>query len=346
MAKFTFRLGCIIFVLLVFFTSCKQKPIVAPQKIWRVGLVGGLGGFNDAGFNQNIMEGYLKAAHDFPLNCQSFEVTSVDDFSKGINYFLANGIDLIITIGFDASQATIDAANANPGIDFVIIDYAMASPPPNLLCVKFDVDQASFPCGFLAAYWAHKQNYSNPVTGFVAGPEIPEIRQFSVSYLNGVEYFNKQYKKNVASLGYYATSFADTLEGAKLADSLIRQNASVIFAFAGKTGNGALYKAREAGKWAIGVDVDQYYSIPAVGPVLLTSCMKELDVMVYQIMFDYYYLKFSGGTIIHGNLNNGGVGKAPYHDYDALIPDSIKTALADIEAGIMHGTISTGWTEK
>jgi len=316
-----------------------------PQPVLKIGLVGGLGGFSDAGFNQNILAGLKKVAKDLPVICETYESKTVADFSLGIQHFLTHGFDLIITAGFDAAQSTVNAANTNPGTDFVIIDYSMTSPPSNLLCAVFDVDQASFPCGFLAAWWAYKQNYSNPVAGFVAGPEIPEIRQFSVSYSNGIAYFNNMYNKNVGSLGYYASSFSDTLQGAKLADSLLQQNASIVFAFAGKTGNGALYKVKEAGKWAIGVDVDQYFSIPPVAPVLLTSCMKMLDVMVYDILSKYYNHIFPGGSVIHGNLNNNEIGMSPFHDYDVMIPDSIKSALAGISAGIKDGTIKTGWPE-
>ena len=336
---------CVLLILVFILSSCLKTSDPKPQPVLKIGLVGGLGGFSDAGFNQNILAGFQKVARDFPVICESYEPKTITDFPLGIQHFLTNGFDLIITAESDAAQATVNAANTNPGTDFVIIDYSMASPPPNLLCAVFDVDQASFPCGFLAAWWAYRQNYSNPVAGFVAGPEMPEIRQFSVSYSHGIDYFNDRYNKNVVVLGYYASSFSDTLQGAKLADSLFRQNASILFAFAGKTGNGALYKVKDAGKWAIGVDVDQFYSIPPVAPVLLTSCMKELDVMVYDILNKYYNHIFPGGSVIHGNLNNNGVGISPFHYYDTLIPDSIKTALAGISAGIRNGTIKTGWPE-
>ncbi len=345
MKNFVLHTGSIMLMMLFLCSSCLKttKPDTPP--IIKVGLVGGLGGFNDAGFNQNILAGFQRAANDFPMFYQSFDVKTSADFASGINYFLSNDFNLIITSGYDAAQATLDAANAHPGADFLILDYSVASPPSNLLCAVFDVDQSSFPCGFLAAYWAYRSNLTNPVAGFVAGPDIPGIRQFSVSYTHGIAYFNTQYKKNVGVLGYNATSFSDTLQGAKLADSLIKQHAAVIFAFAGKTGNGALYRAKEAGIRAIGVDVDQYLSIPKVGSILLTSCMKGLDVMVHDILGAYYNLNFQGGTVFHGNLGNGGVGLAPFHDYDQMIPDSIKTALVNISTGIKNGTIATGWPE-
>jgi len=346
MTKLTFQSICLILTLVFITAACKKTSDPAPAPILKIGLVGGIAGFSDSGFNQNILTGLQKAAIDFPILCQSYEVWPGTDFTAGINYFLYHDFDLIITTGFDASEATLAAVNAHPEKDFAIIDFEIPSPPSNLLCIKFNVDQASFPCGFLAAFWANKQNNVNPVAGYVAGPDIPEIHKFAVSYLHGIEYFNTVYKKNVASVGYYATSFSDTIQGARLADSLMKQNASVIFAFAGQTGVGTLYKIKEARKWAIGVDVDQFYSVPPISSVLLTSCMKRLDVVVYDVLNKYYHKDFAGGTTIYGNLNNDGVGLAPFHNYNILIPDSIKTALNAIETGIKNGTILTGWPGK
>jgi hypothetical protein len=34
---------------------------------------------------------------------------------------------------------------------------------------------------------------------------------------------------------------------------------------------------------------------------------------------------------------------APFHDFDKVIPDSIKSALTAIENGIRLGTVDTGW---
>jgi len=167
-------------------------------------------------------------------------------FFPGNQHFLTHGFDLIITAGFDAAQSTVNAANTNPGTDFVIIDYSMTSPPSNLLCAVFDVDQASFPCGFLAAWWAYKQNYSNPVAGFVAGPRylksassrwvIPTELPISITCIIKMLF-----------TGLLCKLLFRHPSGAKLADSLLQQNASIVFAFAGKTGNGALYKVKEAG---------------------------------------------------------------------------------------------------
>jgi len=325
--------------------SCKKSTDNTPVMFMNIGLVGGPGGFSDAGFNQAIWTGCYNASKDFHMNLEGRTCLTSDQFKANLDYFVAKGCSMIIAAGYDAAEATQAAAMANPGISFVILDYSAASPPANLLSVLFDVDQASFPCGFLAAWWEWSKNSVDPKVGFVGGPSIPSIRQFSVSYVKGVQYFDSLYHKNVQALGYYATSFIDSLQGAQLADSLLKQNVNTVFAFAGPTGTGALYKMKQAGKWGIGVDVDQYYSTPGVASSLLTSCTKELTVVSYGILQNFFYGRFAGGTTLHANLDNKGVGMAPFHEFDTMIPDSVKNALTQIKAGIIDGTIKTGWPE-
>jgi basic membrane protein A len=44
-----------------------------------------------------------------------------------------------------------------------------------------------------------------------------------------------------------------------------------------------------------------------------------------------------------GTLENGGVGLAPFHDYEDQIPDELKQEIDAIIEGIKSGEISTGW---
>lgn len=346
MIKKTHNYLYLILILSLSIASCSKDTESEPRSAIKVGLVGGMGGFIDAGFNQNILQGFQSAVIDFNLFAKVYQCDSIADYALGINNLIQEDYNLIVSTGYDAAEATIEAASSNPSISFIIIDYQIENPPANLQCIAFDVDQSSFPCGFLAAWWAEKQSPENPVAGYIGGPEIAEIRQFSSSYLAGINYYNETYNKNVAGIGCYADTFSDTLTGARMADSILGQGASVIFAFAGKTGNGVLHKVKQAGKWGIGVDVDQYFSIPEVGSVLLTSCMKNLDDVTYYAIGKYCTQSFNGGSVLHCNLLNNGVGMAPFHDFDPMIPDSIRMAISAIEDGIITGEINTGWTER
>jgi basic membrane protein A len=322
------------------FTACIKE--VKTETI-RIGLVTGVGNLNDRGFNQQAYEGLLAANLLVETYHEVKESSSVADIENNILHFANNDFDVIITLGYDAAQPTLDAANLYPSIKFLLLDHSFTESPPNLACVIYQVDQASFPCGFLAAYWALRKNPANPVVGYVAGPDIPTIRQFTSSFAAGVDYFNNQYGASVTVSGANALSFTDTLQGAHLADSLIQLGAEVIFACAGKTGNGALYKARDAGMSAIGVDTDQYETIPEVGNILLTSCMKRLGDAIITEIIAVRNSQFHGGQTLFSKLENNGVDLAPYHDFEPLIPDSIKQAILTIKQGIIDGSIDSGW---
>jgi len=48
---------------------------------------------------------------------------------------------------------------------------------------------------------------------------------------------------------------------------------------------------------------------------------------------------FEGGVTV-GTLANGGVGLAPYHDFDGTVPQELKDQIETIKAGIIDGSVS------
>ncbi len=343
---FFFLLAISLFLIAVLI-SCKKNndDTPPPPPASKVGLVSGVGGFDDRGFNHLALLGLQRADNDLNVDVKSLESFDTAQIRQNINYFVLNGYNLIITLGYDAAAPTLQAATSNPNIKFALLDYSSPSTPSNMICFVFKVDQSAFICGFLAAYWAMVKDPGNPVAGWIGGPDIPEIENFKTGYTGGIQYFNNFYHKSVGVNGFFATSFSDTLQGAILADSLINTGVKVIFPFAGKTGNGALYKLQDHGFWGIGVDIDQYVSIPQVSSVLLTSCLKKLDNTVYNVIYYHTSSGFGSQKVYYGNLATFDVDIAAYHDYEASIPDSIKNNITSIRAGIIDGTIHTGVTK-
>ena len=104
--------------------------------------------------------------------------------------------------------------------------------------------------------------------------------------------------------------------------------------------------AKERGKWAIGVDTDQYNTLVDQQDVLLTSCLKRMDRAVNQVVSAALDNQFWGGTRYVGNLANHGVGLAPYHDFENKISERLQKEIVDLQRRILDGTISTGWEAK
>ncbi|TMD54539.1 MAG: BMP family ABC transporter substrate-binding protein [Chloroflexi bacterium] len=119
------------------------------------------------------------------------------------------------------------------------------------------------------------------------------------------------------------------------------QGADVIFGAGGQTGNGALLAAKQANKYCVGVDVDQYVSYPDVDSCLITSAEKHLDVAVKQAITNLTKSAFTGG-ILSFDAKNDGIGLAPYHDYESKIPADVKAKITDIQTKLKDGSLKTG----
>jgi len=324
-------------------TACnKEDEKLTEQKIRVVMLADGFT-FDDLSFLQSCKAGMEQAKIDFGFEVEYNLDTATDNYLQRLDAYGEMYFDLIIAIGFMWNDAVIDAAKKYPQSKFVLVDTELSEPQANAVSILFDVDEASYPLGFLSAWWTDNHTAVNPAIAYVGALEIPQIRQFIEPWINGANRYNQKYGKTVAHFGDYAGDFFNPDLGKYIADSLISLGADVIFGVGSETGNGSLLKAKELGKWGIGVDVDQYISFPEVSDILLSCAMKGLDNAIYAVAKSFVDKTFSGGGVYIGKLANEGVGLAPYHDYENHIPDSIKLEIENIKAGIIDGSISTGW---
>jgi basic membrane protein A len=306
-------------------------------------MVSDVGGVDDASFNQNTWEGMERAHEELGVEIQFIESQAQADYEKNITEFSEQGYDLIITVGFLLGDATQKMAEVYPDTKMAIIDFAYDPPIPNVAGIVFNVDEAAFPIGYLAAGWAELQDAGDPQVGWVGGMQIPPVEQFIVAYEAGVAYYNKEKGSNVLVKGVYVGDFEAADEGKIQGQSLIDEGVDVIFGVGGKTGNGGIAAAKENGKWGIGVDVDQYFTLPNEKDILLTSCMKRLDNAVFAVVESVLEDEFPGGGLYVGTLENDGVGVGPYHDFENAIPDSLKKEVDEVVEGIKKGEIDTGW---
>ena len=314
-----------------------------PAGAIKVGMVSDVGGVDDASFNQNTWEGLVRAQEELGVASQFIESQAQADYEKNITEFAEQEYDLIFTVGFLLNDATAKMAPLYPDAHFAGIDQWYDPPIDNAAAITFAVDEAAFPIGYLAAGWAALQDPDDPQVGWVGGMEIPPVQQFIVAYEAGVAYYNEAKGADVQVKGVYVGDFEAPDEGKIQGNSLIDEGVDVIFGVGGKTGNGGLAAAKERGKWGVGVDVDQYFTLPNEKDILITSCMKRLDNAVFSVTEAEVNGEFPGGSLYVGTLENGGVGLAPYHDFEGEIPAELTAEVEAIVAGIIDGSISTGW---
>ena len=288
----------------------------------KIGLVTDVGGVNDGSFNQTAWEGMERAAEELGVTVNYLESGTDADYAPNLETFADEEYDLIISIGYMLADATRTAAEQNPDIKFAIVDDATIDLP-NVTCLMFRAEQASY----LAGYVAGKTTKTNNV-GYVAGMANETMNQFGYGYCAGVLDANPDVKIQQ----FNANSFADAATGKTMANTAITNGADVIFHAAAATGLGVIEACHEAGVYAIGVDSDQSGISP---DTVLTSAMKRVDNAVYDTIESLV-----NGTLessVHTyDLAEGGVDIAPSQD---LIADDVVAEVEEVKEKIINGEI-------
>lgn len=306
----------------------------------KVGLVTGIGGVKDQAFNQLAWQGVQKAAKEMGFQAKFLESQQASDDEANIDALATEGYNVIVTVGSPMGDATALKAKQYPDIKFAIIDNAYAiSGLSNVTSLMFAEDQVGFLAGVLAGGMSR--------SGFVCSVssiQNPKSERYMKSFFGGATW---QAGTNIQFINYYINientdanvpNFDDSTQGKETALELIGQGCDVVFAIGGDVVNGALLAAKESNLPAVGADVDQYNTDPEAQSALITSAMKNVDVAVYN------YLKtVADGSVQPGistaTLQNGGVGLAPFHDWDSKIPADLKAQIQKASDGIKDGSI-------
>lgn len=294
---------------------------------------------SNAWYNALSTSGFYSAANAYSLTGTLYPTTNYDEIEAAIRQCAIDGNNLCIGTGFTMESAIVNAANEFPSTKFMLNDLYRSSGyviPSNLRIVVYDVRQAGYLAGVLSAKMT--STYS---LGVIGGMDIPPVNEFITGYQNAVSCYGPQSQVQVV----YAGDFGNPDLGTILAQELMTAGADIIYPVAGGTGDGALTFATQNGAWAIGVDIDQYYTVFDGGTVpgadrLLTSTIKNIDKGVYYMVSDLARNRFTGGYKVYG-LKQGGVGLAPYHDSGTFIPLDVQKLVEKVKLDIIKGRINT-----
>ena len=307
-----------------------------------------VGGVDDKGFNQKAYKGVTDAAAQLGVEAVVLESQAETDYAPNIQAFVDQGCGVIVTVGFLLGDATKEAANANPDIPFTIVDYAYAEGDitnNNVLGQVFNTDEAAFLAGYLAAGMSKTGK-----VGTFGGVNIPPVTIFMDGFYYGVQKYNADNGTKVEVLGWdpkskkglFTENFEKLDDGRTFAQNLVDEGADIVMPVAGPVGLGSAALASELGTdklMIIGVDSDQYESDTANQKVYLTSVLKNMDVTTFNAIKAVVDGTFEGGVTV-GTLANGGVGLAPYHDFDGTVPQELKDQIEALKAGIVDGSVS------
>jgi len=338
MSKKFYMLFALLMVAAMLFTACGPQASssdCSSEDVLCVGLVTDVGEVDDKSFNQSAWEGVQRAETEVGAQVKFVETKDAKDYAANIALFADEKYDVIVTVGFALGEATGIAAAKYPDIKFIGVDQFQGAVIDNVAGLLFPEDQAGFLAGALAAMMSE----SGTIAAVLGTDLVPPVVAFKEGYEGGAKYIQSDI--NLISTfhpGGMDVAFTDPEWGATTSKQAIDQGADVVFGAGGKTGNGALIEtAGHSGLFCIGVDTDQWDTVPEAHPCLISSAMKLITPGVFGLV-----QMASEGTFPAGNYI-GEVGLAPFHDFDSVIPHEVKDTLDELNKGLLDGSISTGY---
>ena len=312
-------------------------------------IVSDAGGFDDKSFNQLSYEGTKKAAEELGAKFAEVQSDSETDFAPNIDSMVSEGCNTIVTVGFALSAATVEAAKANPDIEFVLIDDAADNDfngqkdAENIKPLLYDTAQAAFLAGYLSAGYSKTGK-----VGTFGGMSYPTVTIFMDGFKQGVDYYNKVKGTKVAVIGWTGKDEGSSFTGGfeandtakNVAAGIIDQGVDVLLPVGGPIYQSAMDAIADSGKdiALIGVDADVFQTDPSTQPIILTSILKKMDVSAYDAI-----MAAGKGNINYdayvGTLENGGVGLAPLHNFESKVDPALWQEVQDLQDKIISGEV-------
>ncbi|WP_245637341.1 BMP family lipoprotein [Actinomyces vulturis] len=329
--------------------SSKSASTSGASSNFKACMVSDEGGFDDQSFNQSGKDGMERAASELGVQVNYAESKSDGDYQTNVDAMVQDGCNLIIGVGFKLANVLTVAAQANPDVEFALVDSVFTNADGAPITVDngrpliFNTAEAAYLAGYLAAGMSS--------TGKVAtygGMEIPTVQIFMEGYAKGVEKYNEDNGTSVQVLGWSAKDhtgsfvgdFSSTDKGQAITEGFISQGADVIMPVAGPVGAGTLSAVKAASNAdalkVIWVDQDGYVSTG--DSHILSSVVKEIGNSVFDTVKDASEGKFTSEPYI-GTLANDGVALAPFHDYETQVPAELKEKITELQKQIADGSL-------
>ena len=289
----------------------------------------------DRSFIDAAARGIDRANKELPIKCDIIETNGVAEHETALRGAIQKGYDMIEGLAMDADMF-VKLATEFPNQKFgspseIFLDKL----PANLAAYVIDVHESSFLAGLIVGSLT-----TTKTVGAVVGGDSPALNQFYDGYKQGVLEVCKDCKVLVSYLGF---DFANPTLGKETAVAQYEQGADIIYAIAGRSGEGVLAAAAEKGKWAVGVDSNQDDTYP--GSVIV-SMMKRTEATTFLLAKSTVDGTFKGGFNELG-MKDGAAGlswddgsktfetKGPA-DMVAKLP-AIKTLVAKYRQDILDG---------
>ena len=296
----------------------------------KVALVADTGSLNDKGFNTLAVQGLTKAENGLGVEGRVYPTATAADRTPNLQAAAQAGYGLVIANGVLFTFGPLDTvAPAFPNTKFLGIDINLPDvkgQPKNIRGVQFREQEAGCLVGNIAALEIKREG--KRVISAIGANKVTAIVRFFAGY----KYCAKRAYPKVKILAEYAgdPTFNDQTKCRTTALSQIARGSRIIFTVAGGCGLGALDLVKQKGLFGIGVDADQSF----LGPHILTSATKKVNVAVYNAIAEYAKNPdgFKTGYNQNYSVKNGGVS---YGKLSKKLPPAVRKAYTKSSAALI-----------
>lgn len=267
---------------------------------------------------------------------QSKWLPSLEDVSE-------QDYDVIVVGTWQMKENLEEVAPKYPEKKYIIFDASVdysKGDLKNVYSIEYKQNEASFIAGALATrITTSKMPLANSEKkiGFLGGMDTPVINDFLVGYIKGAQYIDKDAKVAVSYIG----TFDDSAKAKELALAQYNQGVDIGFNVAGQAGLGQLDAAKEAKKYAIGVDSDQAMLFKdkdqAKSNLIPTSVLKRVDNTLVRAMELNKEGKLKLGEKEVLGLKDKAMEIVKNEYYNKLVSDDVKKEMDEIEQKIASG---------
>lgn len=291
------------------------------------------GTLGDRSFYDSANEGRLKLEADLGLTTTVIECREDGSLYENSLVTAAEKYDVVVAVGWQfwdalaGNETTPGVPTDFPETKFIFIDNGLDGVGDNLMSIIYAQNQGSFLTGYIAA----KLSNTGKI-GVVGGQNSDTINDFVVGYEAGAQYANA----DIVIEKRYTEDFEDPSKGKEAALAMYNAGCDIVFAVAGKTGEGVFEAAKETGNYAIGVDSDQKYIDPEV---IICSMVKDVGLSLYTTVANMDEA-FKGGQIWCADMATGYIGVAyGTEDMPQQVSDELKAEVDELAQKIVSGEI-------
>ncbi len=222
------------------------------------------------------------------------------------------GYNIVITVGFLASDPVASLQTAYPDVRFICLDAAVENRQDNVYAVQYSCAQA----GFMAGYAAVQRGYR--FLGFMGGIDVPDVVSYGEGFVRGANQAAVELDvENQVYVAYtYTGTFAPGDSVYQTAASWYEGGVEIIFSAGGDQAASVNAAAAAADRYMIGVDTDQSVNLDRV----LFSAAKNLGFTATEALADIMAGRWS--DIAGTGPTLGLVSNTPADNHVCLMPVS------------------------